>query len=316
LYDSRFTDTYFVWCGKVSGSVPVMELKAAAVTYERTNNIYFDGCDFESNRTTCVKTTGDPAGKLDFIWFTNTKFDNINLAGPTLSFYLTENIGFYNTFASIQRNIAVTELVKFDRCNQINGVLNLAIQPTGSAAITRVVTVATNGGEPCRMNLFLSGTNWDAITDTAAVNLDNATNAALMNIKTYGPSPGNAGYLCSTKALTNYPVQSEALYGSNLQVYAPTGTSGDWMAIFEHALAGGGSDRWIAKIEEYSGSTFLDFMHNSTVKMRLLGIDPGAGETAMMLLYYNNAGAVTLQKVTTGANDSGGTGYKLLRVPN
>ena len=40
-----------------------------------------------------------------------------------------------------------------------------------------------------------------------------------------------------------------------------------------------------------------------------------SGQTAMTLVVYNNAG-VNLVSVTLGAVDSGGAGFRLLRVPN
>ena len=42
---------------------------------------------------------------------------------------------------------------------------------------------------------------------------------------------------------------------------------------------------------------------------------PASGETGMYLL-TNVGGTISMQKVTMGAADSGGTGYKVLRVPN
>lgn len=43
--------------------------------------------------------------------------------------------------------------------------------------------------------------------------------------------------------------------------------------------------------------------------------EPASGETGMYLL-TNVGGTISMQKVTMGAADSGGTGYKVLRVPN
>jgi hypothetical protein len=201
----------------------------------------------------------------------NTKFDNVNLSGPTLDFLNASQIKFVNTFATVQRNVASTELVKFDKCDQIDGSLHLQITPVGTQPVTRIMTINTNAGaNPCRMNLFLSGINWDAITETAAVKIDAVNQTPLINIKTFGPLPGNAGYLCSTKSLTNYPFHSQALYGSSLQAYAPS-TGGDWMAIFEHKLAAGGPDRWIFNIWDNSGKAMFDVLYNST---KLFGISP------------------------------------------
>ena len=42
---------------------------------------------------------------------------------------------------------------------------------------------------------------------------------------------------------------------------------------------------------------------------------PSSGNTNLGVLYHNGS-AETFQTVTLGAADSGGTGYKVLRVPN
>jgi hypothetical protein len=305
LYDSRFTDCYFQWCGNVTGSVPVIELVSDATTYESTNNIYFTGCVFESNRYTCVKITSNLLGTstpTNMIKFVNTKFDNTDLAGPTLDFLRATQVYFTNTFINVCRNIALNELVKFDQCDQIEGNLWLLISDYGNQTIERVMTINTVGGViPCHYNLFLSGMNWNLIHESAAVKIDEATTAPWINIKTYGPSPGNAGYQCSAKTLTNYPFQSEALYGSSLQTYAPSGGTGDYMAVYTHGLAVGGPDVWINRVIESGPSTYMEWALNNLPLFRLLYngivqvitadlqiITPGKG-----VILTNAAGTVT-----------------------
>jgi hypothetical protein len=46
-----------------------------------------------------------------------------------------------------------------------------------------------------------------------------------------------------------------------------------------------------------------------------LGAAPTSGQTGLLVGYHNGT-AVTAQQVTVGAADSGGAGFKLLRVPN
>lgn len=53
---------------------------------------------------------------------------------------------------------------------------------------------------------------------------------------------------------------------------------------------------------------------NPTEALRL-GDAPTSGQTVAYLQYHNGT-ALTLQQVTVGATDSGGAGFKLLRVPN
>jgi hypothetical protein len=275
LFDSRFNDCYFNWCGNSKRSLPVVELRSSDTTFGDTNNIYFTGCVFESSRYTCLKTTGGSKTlNTNMIKFVNTKFDNVNITGPTMDFLRTYQLYFINTFVNVGRNVARTELVKFDQCDQVEGNLWLLISNSPAvdpAAVTRVITINTSGGIiPCHYNLFLSGMNWDVITETAAVKLDVGTCAPWINLKTYGPSPGNAGYRCATKTLTNYPLQSEALYGSSLQTYASSGGTGDWMAIYTHGLAAGGPDVWVNRVVESGSSTYMDWILNNIPLFRLI----------------------------------------------
>lgn len=48
---------------------------------------------------------------------------------------------------------------------------------------------------------------------------------------------------------------------------------------------------------------------------RVQAADPASGEVAM-LVQVNQAGALSMQRVTIGAPHSGGTGFRALRVPN
>jgi len=64
-----------------------------------------------------------------------------------------------------------------------------------------------------------------------------------------------------------------------------------------------------------SAAATLDLEINAAFDVAVELSEPGANETAM-LLRRNLAGVKTLQRVTMGVNDSGGAGFKLLRVPN
>lgn len=60
----------------------------------------------------------------------------------------------------------------------------------------------------------------------------------------------------------------------------------------------------------------MDFYKDSTnVGLRLKAGEPASGETVAELRYHNGT-SVVRQLVTVGAADSGGAGYKVLRVPN
>ena len=312
LFDSRFRDCYFVWSGKADGGVPVVELMSSNTTYETVNNIYWDGCVFESNLFTCIKTSGDVSGyPTNQISFNNTKFDNTHLTGPTLDFLNTWGVEFNATWITVQRNVAITELVKFDKCTNIKGRPHLQITPVGSAAIDRIMTINTDGGNsPCTVDLYLSGINWNAITEAAAVKIDHALQAPKINIRTFGPTPGDAGYLCSTKRLTNFPLVSEALYGSSVQTYAPAGGTDDWMEVCTHALASGGPDVWVKQVVEAEASSYIEWMlngvpifrvhYNGTIQALVGDFMPVAAGKGVILL---NAAGTVIKRVRL--NDAG-----------
>lgn len=66
---------------------------------------------------------------------------------------------------------------------------------------------------------------------------------------------------------------------------------------------------------ERSAAGTLDVAINAALDVAARFSEPAADETAI-LVRRNLAGVKTLQRVTMGANDSGGAGFKLLRVPN
>jgi hypothetical protein len=312
LQDSRFIDCYFSWCGKVAGSVPVMEMVSSDTTFGTTNNIYFYGCVFEASRYTAIKTTGTSSDHYTVgLYFVNTKFDNTDLAGPTLDFTNAQQVKFTNTLVGVQRNKAIDELVKFTICNHVDGDLWLIITNTGAEAIQRVMTIDTNAGvNECHMNLFLTGTNWDLIAEDAAVNLDNVAQAAKIHVRTYGPLPGNAGYNCTTKSLTNFPRQNQSFYGSAIDLYAPAGTAGDWMATFTHALTAGGTDKWVQQVAESGGSTYMEWVLNTTAMFRIVpsivqvvATDLQIATNAKGVIMTNAAGTVTKRVRLNDAGD-------------
>lgn len=63
------------------------------------------------------------------------------------------------------------------------------------------------------------------------------------------------------------------------------------------------------------GFRVFDKVNGSKTRFQIVGADPAAGGTSMNLL-VNSASGVVTSAVTLGASDSGGTGYKVLRVPN
>lgn len=61
-----------------------------------------------------------------------------------------------------------------------------------------------------------------------------------------------------------------------------------------------------------AGAKLASFQNNSAV-MVAVGVAASAGETPLFLLDPDNA---TVQRVTLGAADSGGSGFRCLRIPN
>jgi hypothetical protein len=51
------------------------------------------------------------------------------------------------------------------------------------------------------------------------------------------------------------------------------------------------------------------------IQAQISAATPTAGQTTLYLLRHNGTSA-TMQQVTLGAADSGGAGFKVLRVPN
>ena len=64
-----------------------------------------------------------------------------------------------------------------------------------------------------------------------------------------------------------------------------------------------------------SGVSTTDYFTGYTQYFAVLATAPTAGNTVLKIRYHNGAAATT-QLVTLGAADSGGAGFKLLRVPN
>lgn len=77
----------------------------------------------------------------------------------------------------------------------------------------------------------------------------------------------------------------------------------------------GGGTYWHLDVNGTGGGSRLRaFYEAETSAMELIRGDPASATTALYLKINN--GATSLQQVTLGAVDSGGTGYKVLRVPN
>lgn len=72
--------------------------------------------------------------------------------------------------------------------------------------------------------------------------------------------------------------------------------------------------QWFLVLDGSNISFREDSTSGSNRRLEFYGT-PASGNTAIKLSYHNGT-AVTLQTVSLGAADSGGTGFKVLRVPN
>ena len=100
-FDSRFLNTDVEWGGSATdANVMGIELRStnggdnSLATYEYTNNIYFQGCRFESHVGTCIGSTGNNTNK---IIFESCKFESFNcLSQNAISFKHCATIYFTN----------------------------------------------------------------------------------------------------------------------------------------------------------------------------------------------------------------------------
>lgn len=99
-----------------------------------------------------------------------------------------------------------------------------------------------------------------------------------------------------------------AAYGHVYRWYQPNGTMGPFIGSQATTLGK------VGLIFTDVGPEFFNQDTNRTY-FRLLPTDPASNVTSMQL-QVNNSGGVSLQTVTLGAADSGGAGFRALRVPN
>jgi hypothetical protein len=299
LFDSRFNDVYLTWSGDKELELPVIDLcsdlKDGEIQYTSTNNIYFDGCIWESNVYTCIRAHGlQQVGgvRSSMIYFTNCKLENLTIKGPTLKFEHAWLISFVNTFVIFSDIEKLDEVIYFKGCSHIEGALWLsgaALAPEGSQKkIKRIITIITKvSGDPsrrymCRANLFISGSQWSMIDEDAIINIDDTDGDGLnqssyINIKSYGPTEitgttnaeNGPGWFCGKK-LTNRSWDTGSIFPTAIRFRAPAGKSLDWMMVMEHALTAGGMDTWSQSVYEDTVSSTMQFALNDKAILRLI----------------------------------------------
>lgn len=85
---------------------------------------------------------------------------------------------------------------------------------------------------------------------------------------------------------------------------------------FYHTMSNG-TNSWNMHHINASGHTQSYYVWNGSVQVETLRLErlPAVGKTGVYIA-TNRAGTVTLQQVEVGEVDSGGTGYRVLRIPN
>lgn len=99
-FDSRIYNTNFEWGGRANG-LSAIELRSTNggdennPTYEYTNNIYFDGCRFETYTGTALETTGS---NTNLIFINNCKFESRQVKYPHIKISDVNGFKIKNTF--------------------------------------------------------------------------------------------------------------------------------------------------------------------------------------------------------------------------
>ena len=97
-FDSRIYNCNFNWGGRSNG-LPAVELRStnggveSNPTYEYTNNIYFDGCRFETYVGSALETTGK---NTNLIFVNNCKFESRQVKSPHLKLSNANALKFKN----------------------------------------------------------------------------------------------------------------------------------------------------------------------------------------------------------------------------
>jgi len=60
----------------------------------------------------------------------------------------------------------------------------------------------------------------------------------------------------------------------------------------------------------------VDWLRSSVNQAAAMTADPTVDGSVGLLLSVQDAGVITVQQVSVGAADSGGVGFRLLRIPN
>lgn len=145
-FDSRITNTDFEWGGDDSGNSIGVELrstnggKADFESLEYTNQIYFDGCRFESYRGVALKTTGANTNEINIA---NCKFESIDTRNSHIVFENAVSINMINVQLCLGLK-AVDNPIIFKNIN--NSKIDINFEIAGSEKDALVVSPIYIGG--------------------------------------------------------------------------------------------------------------------------------------------------------------------------
>lgn len=314
-----------VWLNKVTCDAHkgyAVYLKGTLANIAGNTLIYINGLNVESSLVSsgAVRVDYYRGVYLNTEWISGLDLDAVYIGTNASSVYLRSNtvaIAYSATEkAAVYCNgsyvdIEATELVGYST-NAHN---------TGLSLGTNADKVNMVGGSFYQLNKAI-----DAVTYTGG-KVFNITGAR------FSGNSANAGFNLSAahdfqiigcNGVSNYIRGTTYIAGSAvtapLQVVAGA-SNVNYLAVYGGASGGSpeidaaGSDTNITIKVKSKGTGNVALASPTRDLLTMLGADPSSGTTSMYLTYHNGA-SITHQNVTVGAADSGGAGYKLLRVPN
>lgn len=171
----------------------------------------------------------------------------------------------------------------------------------------------------------VTSTTFDPPDPANTITVDANSNAAVNNVTTTGVPSLSYTYSAS-RSVSIQAGQYERKLGATLAErldIGPAGAAADDLSAYDRLRVAGGQYcyRFSSGNPYYffsapTAGVGFSFRNNTTNEiLRIVGNSPGTNQTSLYLLMHNGSG-VSLQRVLLGADDSGGSGYKALVIPN
>ncbi len=185
---------------------------------------------------------------------------------------------------------------------------------TSPATSTRIYNLTESRSES------FDGTDWlnsagSVIDSNAAINVS-GTNAATTRIRTmrYQNTANSGAGIQAGHSRGSESSASALLSGDELAQYVFLGDNGTNQTSAGPVVRGKTTENWGSSAKG-SLIEFAVIKNGETSETIGFTVEPSttAGDTYMLVYDVDNA---TLERVTIGAVDSGGTGFKVLRIPN